>query len=75
MSGGWGNVHSGCALFESECTDPGSHSVNLIDSFGDGWNGATMSISTCDGTPVATDLTLYAGSSHTAVVCLPAGVG
>ncbi len=37
------------------------HSVELVDSYGDGWNGGTLTVSV-NGTAVLTDITLTSGS-------------
>ncbi len=48
-------------------------SVNMIDSFGDGWNGSTYTIiNTATNATVATG-TMITGSTATDAVCLPDG--
>ncbi|MDG2246346.1 MAG: choice-of-anchor L domain-containing protein [Flavobacteriales bacterium] len=44
------------------CLPEGCHTVNLLDSFGDGWNGATWQLTASDGAVVGTG-TLLAGSA------------
>jgi hypothetical protein len=42
-------------------SDANSYTAILMDSYGDGWNGATFSVSTCDGSLVAVEGTLADG--------------
>ncbi len=49
---------------------PGDYVINFEDSYGDGWNGATIE-ATVDG--VTTAYTLEGGSSGSATVNIPAG--
>ena len=45
------------------CLSPeNSYTAILMDTYGDGWNGATFSISTCDGSLIAVEGTLETGS-------------
>ncbi|MCF8444889.1 MAG: Ig-like domain-containing protein, partial [Crocinitomicaceae bacterium] len=46
--------------------------LNLLDSFGDGWNGATYTLTNSAGTVVSTG-TLNTGSAGTVTLCLPNG--
>lgn len=45
----------------SICLEPGCYTINLNDSYGDGWNGATWTLSNLAGT-VLIDVTMAAGS-------------
>jgi len=67
------------ALYEAGCFDvpigcsDGDYDIHLSDSFGDGWNGATLSVSDCQGTLLADGLTIADWGSFSAVdVCIPA---
>jgi hypothetical protein len=44
---------------------PGDHTVNMFDSFGDGWNGAYVTLLNTDGTEVAGPFTFTSGSNST----------
>lgn len=55
----------------SVCLAEGCHSMQLFDSFGDGWNGATWSLTNSGGTVVASG-SLATGSSGAATI--PLGV-
>ena len=46
------------------CLEPGCYTFNMYDSWGDGWNGATVSIATATGESLISG-TLEAGSSGT----------
>ena len=46
--------------------------VNMIDSFGDGWNGAIYTLTNVDGTEIGTG-TIEAGSSGSDTYCLANG--
>ena len=50
----------------------GSHTLHLLDSFGDGWNGASWSLSS-DGTTVAGPYTISYGSSEQETFMLGGG--
>jgi hypothetical protein len=58
----------------SECAEDQLY-LYLYDSFGDGWNGATLSVADCDGEMIAEDITMGGGSYSMDEVCLPAGDG
>jgi len=45
--------------------------VDMHDSFGDGWNGNELEILTCEGDVVVSGITLLSGSSAMTKVCLP----
>ncbi len=44
-------------IAQGQCT----HTIRLTDTYGDGWNGGTVTV-TVNGTPVLTDITLATGS-------------
>jgi hypothetical protein len=46
--------------------------LNMTDTFGDGWNGATYTLTNSSGTVVSTG-TLATGSSGNVTLCLPNG--
>ena len=46
-------------------SDANSYTAILNDSYGDGWNGGTFSITTCDGSLIAVEGGLLAGSADT----------
>ena len=48
----------------TQCYEPGEYQVTLWDSFGDGWNGAYITISTASGTVLLYE-TLLSGSTIT----------
>ncbi|WP_411031129.1 hypothetical protein [Spongiimicrobium sp. 3-5] len=65
------------ALIVSECVQlnldapfPGDYSIKIVDSFGDGWDGAFITVE-IDG--VGTDYTLEAGSEVVVAVNVPEG--
>jgi hypothetical protein len=49
--------------------------LHLVDSWGDGWNGNTLSVSDCEGNLLVTDVTLESGSGGSADVCIPSTFG
>jgi len=50
------------------CLSPANtYTAILSDSYGDGWNGGTFSVTTCDGALVAAEGGLIAGASDTIV--------
>jgi len=63
------------AQFGQECleNDQGCSEwdLHLFDSFGDGWNGNTISVSDCDGNVFVTDVTIETGSALSTDVCIP----
>ena len=72
-------LHESCvkAGVSCECDDyTDKYFLNLYDTYGDGWEGNTLSIAPCDDdtTPYASGLTFDAGSSASLSVCLPTGV-
>lgn len=56
------------------CLLPGCYVVQLFDSFGDGWNGATWSLRTAGGTIIQSG-TLATGSIGQAIVAIGVPVG
>jgi gliding motility-associated-like protein len=46
--------------------------LNMLDSWGDGWNGATYTLTNSSGVVVSTG-TLNTGTSGTVALCLPSG--
>ncbi len=70
VTGDFGTVASGAApTTNTICLEAGCYSVNMIDAFGDGWNGAVWTIT--DGLGVVIDSgTLAAGASGTAGVAI-----
>ena len=49
---------------------PGIYTISMVDSYGDGWNGASVDV-TIDGT--TTSYTIDGGATATHVVTIPAG--
>jgi hypothetical protein len=45
------------------CLSAGSHTMNMIDSFGDGWNGAKISVVGPDGSSFLTDASFTTGKA------------
>jgi len=63
----------GAAGTVSTCTEPcddNDWDLHLNDSWGDGWNGATLSVTDCDGTTLESGLSM-SGSFEAVDVCLP----
>ena len=48
------NYASGVAGSATECIPNGCYNFNMTDSYGDGWNGATYTLTDGDGTILAT---------------------
>ena len=64
-----------CGLCLVDC-DEGDYDLHLVDTWGDGWNGATLSISDCDGDVYEDGITLDDGMDFLALdICLPAADG
>ena len=59
----------------AQCQDGNDWDLHLEDSYGDGWNGATLSISHCDGTILESDISLSSGNHIVIDVCLPISDG
>ncbi len=65
-SGGTTVASGGAPANQSLCLPTGCYTLNMFDSYGDGWNGATFS-AVLGGTTIATG-TLGSGSSGTAQI-------
>ncbi len=61
-----------CAETMDDCPDCTTLFMNMYDSYGDGWNGASYTISDAGGSVVASG-TLDNGSEGTDILCLEAG--
>ena len=82
-------ILAGCAMLtpETECDDQTRNdsactiaacsdvTLSLFDSYGDGWAGNTIQIRSCNGTVVASGITLESGAARTAQVCLVSDEG
>ncbi|HAV25077.1 MAG TPA: hypothetical protein DCX01_02770, partial [Bacteroidetes bacterium] len=51
---------------------PGIYTIAMVDSYGDGWNGASVDV-TIDGTTTSYTVTADQGANATHVVTIPAG--
>jgi hypothetical protein len=51
---------------------PGIYTINMVDSYGDGWNGASVDV-TIDGTTTSYTVTESQGANATHVVTIPDG--
>ena len=51
---------------------PGIYTIAMVDSYGDGWNGASIDV-TIDGTTTSYTVTAAQGANATHVVTVPAG--
>jgi len=51
---------------------PGIYTIAMVDSYGDGWNGASVDV-TIDGTTTSYTVTAAQGANATHVVTIPAG--
>ena len=54
----------------SDACNDNAYDVHLVDSWGDGWNGATMEISSCDGTVHEEGIDMDGGFEEVDI-CLP----
>ena len=63
MEGGAGTV----STYPEPCSE--GYDLHLVDSFGDGWNGATLEITDCEGNVYASGLSM-SGSERTSVFLL-----
>ena len=45
--------------------------IHMIDAYGDGWNAAQISVTTCDGTVLQSGITLESGADGFADICIP----
>lgn len=55
--------NSSCATATVTVTTGCTHTIRLLDTWGDGWNGASVTV-TVNGSPVLTNITLASGSSQ-----------
>lgn len=60
-----------CTLLNADTPFPGEYTINFFDSFGDGWDGAKITVSIDGGT--AQEYTLQNGSSGSAKFTVPEG--
>jgi hypothetical protein len=76
LDSNWEVVMEGGAGTVSTCPEPCTDGwdLHLVDSFGDGWNGATIDVVACDGTVYESGLSM-SGSFEEADVCLPESDG
>ena len=65
------NINLACVTPPAPCTS-NTVLLNLFDSWGDGWNGATYTLTSSTGAVVSTG-TLSAGSAGSVTLCLPNG--
>jgi len=63
---------SSILLSAQSSTSSASFTINMFDSFGDGWNGNQITIS-ADGAPVLSNATVASGSSASATFDAPEG--
>eukprot|EP01046_Picozoa_sp_COSAG06_P023864 COSAG06_NODE_1916_length_8071_cov_3.562970_1_plen_139_part_10 len=88
--GAFGGAHSATAqnknltanLRQLQSTEPtvcgegeGVWDLQLLDSFGDGWNGNTLTVTDCEGTVLESAHTIVSGDTHAVDICLAAGGG
>ena len=59
----------------AQCQDGNDWDLRLEDTYGDGWNGATLSISDCYGTLLESDISFISGYFVVFDVCLPISDG
>ena len=70
---GFDNYDPNADTEDGSCICSGNElTINMADTWGDGWNGNVLSIVDTSGAQVAT-ATLASGSAGTALVCLPDG--
>jgi len=67
------NVTPSCGSAPVECTTTCAYTLELEDSYGDGWNGGTLSVMQA-GTTVSGSYTIESGTSATYTVDLCSGV-
>ena len=64
------------ALAVSQCEDDHNPmQLELVDSWGDGWDDDTLTISDCEGNVLNGPHTIESGSGHTVDICLPVSDG
>ena len=66
------NYDADAILDDGSCCYDNCVTINMNDSFGDGWNGAIYILTSVDGTEIGTG-TVAVGSSASDTYCLPAG--
>ena len=66
------NYDAAALLDDGSCCFDNCVTINMNDSFGDGWNGAVYILSSVDGTEIGTG-TIEAGSAASDTYCLAAG--
>ena len=62
----------GTCTYPLDCGDDNALTLQMVDSYGDGWNGNALNISTIGG-ELMQSLTLNSGSEGTTEFCLPDG--
>jgi hypothetical protein len=69
----FGGASGGAPSVTTVCLVSGDHIFTAIDSYGDGWNGATLNISNADGFPSIDywGLTLSGGNTEDWTITLP----
>ena len=65
-------VADGIAATSSACLADGCYTFNGLDSYGDGWNGNTATITGADGSVYLNAFTFESGSAASADVCINA---
>jgi hypothetical protein len=61
----------GTCEFAPECADGETLvTIDMVDSYGDGWSGNTLTVADCDGNVLESDHTVEAGSTHAVDLCL-----
>ena len=66
------NYDAAAVLDDGSCCFDNCVTVNMVDSFGDGWNGAEYTLSSVDGTVLGTG-TIAAGNNGSDSYCLADG--
>jgi hypothetical protein len=66
------NYDAAATIDDGSCCYDNCVTINMADSFGDGWNGANYTLSEVDGTTIGTG-TIAAGSSASDSYCLATG--
>ncbi len=66
------NYDAAATIDDGSCCYDNCVTINMADSFGDGWNGANYTLSDVDGNTIGTG-TIAAGSSASDTYCLATG--
>lgn len=66
------NYDAEASIEDGSCCFDNCVTINMSDSFGDGWNGAEYQLSSVDGTPIGSG-TIEAGSTGADTYCLATG--